>query len=290
MKWIRLPVGFYFGIHVFFLSCATLNVDEIKNLHKTAFDPLELKPGYETNNLRIDLIRKTFTENVNDSVKETKDTPFHPFGFDLGNGIFYDINENLCLRLDYLLGISQDRNFVVHESYRANQKRGITVYRFCNDTFKVNYMYGNNLHYRYHLVSEANGMTLMYKKRTKYSIELNDTFAIYSENKSKPGIIRKVDTDQYDLIIRRRKDHFRKTGAGLILDKNYIVSLSDDNLTLEIKNPYKKKNNVLYTIVKSDKQQFIYNKRYSGLKIEMNKDSILLFRNKTLWTKYALIH
>jgi hypothetical protein len=151
-------------------------------------------------------------------------------------------------------------------------------------------MYGKNLHYRYHLVPEANGMKVMYKKRTKYSLSFTDTSAIYRENMSKPRIMEQMGKDQYDLNIRRRKDHFRKSGSDVFLNKNYIVSLSHDNFTLEIKNPYKKRNNVLYTLVKSDKQQFIYNKRYSGIKIEMHKDSILLYRNKTLWTKYELIH
>jgi hypothetical protein len=122
MKWIKQSVALYFVIQIFCVSCATLNVDEIRNLHKTAFDPLELKPGYETNNLRIDLIRKTFTENVSDSVTETKDTPYHPLGFDIGNGLFYDINENLCLRLDFLLGYSSDKNFEIHEAYKGKNE------------------------------------------------------------------------------------------------------------------------------------------------------------------------
>jgi hypothetical protein len=290
MKWIKQPVRFYFAIHIVCVSCATLNVDEIRNLQKTAFDPVELIPGYETDKLRIDLVRNTFTENVNDSVTETKDTPYHPFGFDLGNGIFYDVNENLCLRLDFLLGFSEDENFEVHGLCRANPGRGINIYRFSNDTFKVNHMYGKNLHYRYHRVSDANGVTMMYKKRTKYSIAFTDTSAIYSENLSQPRIIQQMGKDQYDLNIRKRKNHFRKTGPDVFLDRFYIVSLAADRLSLEIKDPHKKKNNVLYTLVKSNHRVFVYNRRYSGIKLEMNKDSIVLFRNKTLWTKFELIH
>jgi hypothetical protein len=271
------------------ISCATLNIDEIRDLHRTEFSRVELKPGYEINNLRIDLIRKNFTENINDSVTETKDSPYHPLGFDLGNGLFYDINENLCLKLDFLLGYSADKDFEIHESYRANHKRGIKVYRFCNDTFKVNYMYGKNLHYRYHIVPDGKGLTVMYNKRIKYSIAFTDTLAIYTENMIKPRIIQQAGKDQYDLNIRRRKDHFRKAGSGIFLNKDYLVSLADDHLSLEIKNPRRKKNNTLYTIVKSDSSLFIYDKRYSGIKIEKDKDNILFYRNNVLWTKFELI-
>jgi hypothetical protein len=290
MNRIKQSLCFYIAIPVLCVSCATLNVDEIKNLDKTVFHPLELKPGYEINRLRIDLIRRTYTENVNDSVTETKDTPYHPLGFDLGNGLFFDLNENLCIKMDYLMGFSADDNFEIHQVYRGNHKRGIAVYKFSNDTLKENYSYGKNLHYRYHLVRGGHGMTVMYKKRTKYSISLSDTSAIYSENRAKPRIIQQAGKDQYDLNIRKRKDHFRKTGSDVFLNKDYIVSLSDDNLTLVIKNPYKKRNNVLYTLVKNDKCLFIYNKRYSGIKIEMNKNNILLYRNNILSTKFELIN
>jgi hypothetical protein len=107
---------------------------------------------------------------------------------------------------------------------------------------------------------------------------------------SQPRIIQRVSKDQYDLNIRKRKDHFRKTGSDVFLNNDYAVSLANDNLTLAIKNPHKKRNYVLYTLVKSDNRLFIYNKRYSGIKIEKNKDNILLYRNNTLWTKFELIN
>lgn len=290
MKWLKKPAGLFFFIQLLLIGCATLNVGEIRDLQKTAFDPPELKPGYEINDLRIDLIRQTFTENVNDSVTETKDTPYHPFGFNIGNGLFYDINGNLGFRLEFLLGFSADRNFEVHQVYRAKKKKGVIVYRFYNDTLKVNYMYGKNLHYRYHRVPDANGFAVMYKKRTKYSIAFTDTNAIYRENISKPRIIRQVSKDQYDLEIRKRKDHFRKTESGVLLKNEYSVNLSGDRLALEIRNPMRKRNNVLYTIVKSDNHLFVYNRKFSGIKIEMKKDNMLLYKNNILWTKFELIN
>jgi hypothetical protein len=288
MKWIKEPFGLCILFPLFCISCATLDVNEIKDLHRTEFNPVELSPGYEINNLRIDLIRRNYTENVNDSVTETKDSPYHPLGFNLGNGLFYDINENLCLKLDFLLGYSADKNFEIHESYRANHKRGIIVYRFHNDTFKVNYMYGKNLHYRYHLAADSSVTKVLYKNKVKYSMAFTDTSAIYTENMGKPRIIQQAGRDQYDLNIRKRKDHFSKTAEDIFLNNDYAVSLAKDHLSLEIKNPRKKKNNTLYTIVKSDSLIFVYDRRYSGIKIGLNKDNILLYRNNILKTKFEL--
>ena len=116
-----------------------------------------------------------------------------------------------------------------------------------------------------------------------------DTSAIYTENMSKPRILQKVGRDQYDLNTRRRKDHFSKTAADVFLKNDYVVSLANDHLSLEIKNPHRKKNNTLYTIVKSDSLIFVYDKRYSGIKIGLDKDNILLYRNNILLTKFELI-
>lgn len=74
-------------------SCATLNTSEIEYLEKVKFKSLTLTPDWEARNLRIDLISQTSAEDVNDSVKEKEDTPYHLIGFDLGHGLFYDLNK-----------------------------------------------------------------------------------------------------------------------------------------------------------------------------------------------------
>jgi hypothetical protein len=129
----------------------------------------------------------------------------------------------------------------------------------------------------------------MHKKRLVYSIALTDTCAIYTEKMSNPRVLQKVNQDGYDLHIRKRTDHFRKSGSDVFLKKDYVVSLVNDKLSLEIKNPHRKKNKSIATIVKDDQKLFIYNRHYSGIKIETYKDSILLFRNNALWSKYELV-
>ena len=125
-------------------SCATLNISQIMNLEKTQFDSLCLIPDSEVNYLRIDLIRQTY-EDVNDST--TKDTPYHPIGFNLGNGLFYDLNENLCLRLDYILEFSSDTNFEIQKINGPEKNRGITNYKFISDSLSVQYLPRKKKHY-----------------------------------------------------------------------------------------------------------------------------------------------
>jgi hypothetical protein len=269
-------------------SCATLNISEIKNLERIEFDSLKLSPDRETNNFRIDLIRQTQEETVNDSITETNDTPYHPLGFDLGNGLFYDLNENLCLRVDYLLGFSSDYNFEMTKINRPEKNKGIIVYRFNNDSLTVTHPPRKKVNYNYHRVGIKDSVSFMYKNRLKYAIVENDTSFIYCGKRRKWDIIYKLDENQYYQKIRRRKLNYQIKGNDIILKNNYLVSLTNNNMTLEIKKQGKRENRILYAIEKSKDKIFIYNKKYFGKKIDYDEDSITIYQNKTQLTKYKL--
>lgn len=78
-------------------GCTTLNKTIIENTDRSIFQPLVLIPDYDICNIRIDLIRQTNKEQVNDSATEAEKIPYHPVGFYLGNGLFLDLNDNLSL-------------------------------------------------------------------------------------------------------------------------------------------------------------------------------------------------
>ena len=67
---------------------------------------MELSPGQEHNELRIDVVRQVRETYVDGSTTYYEDVPYHPLGLDLGNSLFYDMHENLSFRLDYLLDIN----------------------------------------------------------------------------------------------------------------------------------------------------------------------------------------
>jgi hypothetical protein len=270
-------------------SCATLNISEIKNLEKMKFDSLTLNPNWEAHNLRIDLIRQTYEEDVTDSTKETKETPYHPIGFDLGNGLFYDLNKNLCLRLDYIMDFSKDDDFEVKKITRPEKNTGNTIYRFINDSLLVQYPPRKKIRYRYHRINYQDSITFMYKKRLKYAIIETDSSLIYSGKKRKLDVINKINDNNYYLNKRKWKDEYEIKNKDIFLENDYVVSLTNNDLRIEIKSHRKKrKDRVLYIIEKDSDKLFIYNKNYSGLLIKKVGNDILIYRNKTLLRKYEL--
>lgn len=270
-------------------SCATLNISEITNLEKAKFDSLVLIPDWESNNLRIDLIRQTYEEKVTDSTKETKETPYHPVGFDLGNGLFYDLNENLCLRLDYIMGFSKDNDFEIQKITRPSKNKGFTIYRFINDSLLVQYPPRKKIHYRYHRTNYPDSTAFMYKKRLKYAVIETDSSLIYSGKKRKWDIIKKIDDNSYYLNKKKWKQDYNIKNNDIFLENDYIISLTNNDSSIEIKSHRKRrKNRTLYTIEKDSDKIFIYNKNYSGLLIEKEDNNILIYRNETLLRKYEL--
>ena len=76
------------------LSCNPLDLSTLDQDIK--FEELDLKVSYELEDLRFDVIRQQTSDATSDvGDTDTEDVPYHPFGFDLGNGLFYDLNGNL---------------------------------------------------------------------------------------------------------------------------------------------------------------------------------------------------
>ncbi len=269
-------------------SCASLDIAEIRNHRKTEFESLRLVPGREINDLRIDLVRQTYSEHVNDSTVNTEDTPYLPLGFDLGNGLFYDLDGNLSLRIDYLLGFSPDNNFEIHEINRPEKNKGIITYRFNNDSLTISSQLIKRPHYYYHLVRSADKLSVMHKKQLRYSIIETDTSAILSGKRWKWAVINQLDENQYYLNKRKKRVNYKLIGNEIFLNKNYIVSLTNDNLTLKIIRQGILKNRVLYTIENINDKIFIYNKKYHGLKIERDSSNIRIYRDNKLLVKYEM--
>lgn len=270
-------------------SCATLNISDIQNLEKMKFNSLALIPDLEVNNLRIDLIRQTYEEDVTDSTKETKKTPYHPIGFDLGNGLFYDLNENLCLRLDYIMGFSTDIDFEIKKITRPKKNKGYTIYRFTNDSLLVQYPPRKRIYYRYHRINQLDSTAFMYKKRLKYAVIKTDSSLIYSGKKRKWDVIKKIDDNNFYLNKKKWKQDYKIKSNDIFLENDYIISLTNNDSRIEIKSHRKKrKDRILYKIEKDSDKLFIYDKNYSGLLIEKEGNTILIYRNKTLLRKYEL--
>ena len=284
---MKLKVYIYGLILFVCSSCATLNISEIKNLEKVAFDSLKLEPGREVNDLRIDLIRQTHSESINDSTQETKKTAYNPIGFDFGNGLFYDLNKNICLRIDYLMGFSSDENFEISEFDKPEKNKGQVIYRFNNDSLTVKYS-SRKKSYCYYRTGNADSTSYMYKKRMQYAIVETDSSLTYSDIRRKWDVIHKVDENNYYLNKKRGKENYRISGSDIFLKKDYIVRLTNNNLTIEILSQRKRKSRVLYKIEQSSDKLFFYNEKFHGLKIEHVDNEVLVYTDQHLISRFKL--
>jgi len=82
-------------------------------------EKLQLKSGVELSNLRIDLYRNTqsttSTNSEGDTETETTIMSYHPIGFYICRGVFYDVNRNLSLVIPDLFGIKSKDDYCIRE-------------------------------------------------------------------------------------------------------------------------------------------------------------------------------
>jgi hypothetical protein len=269
-------------------SCATLSVADIRNLDRTEFEPLTLKPDFEIHEMRLDLIRQTYEHTVNDSTLETLDSPYHPLGFDLGNGLFYDLNENLCFRLDYLLGYSDQDCFDIKRIDRRNRKRPDCVYTFCDNTLTRTYPPGRIKHYQYHWVTDGATTSVKRRNRILYDIKEDGSSVIYGKKRRKYDTIQRVDENHYYLNHNKKREKYQLEENRVYLENDYIIELTDQNRKIEIKRRGLFRDHTWLTLEKGRDILYIYGRNYSGKKIEFSYDGITVYRDKTFLTRWTV--
>jgi hypothetical protein len=274
---------------VFCSACSTLNITEIKNLEKKEFDSLKLNPEVEPNDLRIDIIRHTDNNRVNDSTTQTESTPYHPLGFDFGNGLFYDLSGNLSLRVDYLLNYSCEHDFVIERIDNPERKKSITKYTFHNDSLMISFPPKEKTHFIYHSTKLGDSLSVMNRKRLEYAIVKIDSSVVYRGERRVWNTIFQCDHDICYLDKKREGNKFQKIGKEIHLEDFYFIVESEDGKTLEVKSHGRKHDWTLFTIIKGDKEWFIYDSKYLGMKFEYKGNDFLVYQNNRLVTKYVLV-
>jgi len=269
-------------------SCATLNVADIRNLDRTEFEPLTLMPDAEIHELRLDLIRQTYEHTVNDSTRETLDSPYHPLGFNLGNGLFYDLNENLSFRLDYLLGFSDQDCCDIKRIDRRNRKRPDCIYSFCDNTLSLTYPPGRIKRYQYHWVTDGTTTSVKRRNRILYEIKEDGSSVIYGKKRRKYDTIQRVDENHYYLNHNKKREKYQLEENRVYLENDYIIELADQNRTIKIIRRGLFGDHTRYTLERSSDKLYIYGRNFSGRMIEFSGDGISVYRDRTFLTRWTL--
>jgi hypothetical protein len=261
-------------------SCATLNISDISNPDR-GFEPLRLEPAIETNDLRIDLVRHTSDVQINDSTTETHDTPYHPLGFNLGNGMFYDLNGNLSFRLDELLGIRENDCWSLEQTMRKRQKRADYVYSFCDNILDISYPPGRRKHYQYHRITEDNTTSVLFRNRLLYAVEFNDKTVVYRGKRRKWDTLVNKGENRYYRKMGWWRENFSLMDGTLYLDRDYFIELSEGNRKIRIIRPGFLINRPLLTLSRTGQNLYIYDRRLAGTRIEFTEEGLNVYRNRT---------
>lgn len=272
-------------------SCVTSFKSDITKLQKAQFKELSISPSYEANNFRIDLIRQTKSEQLNDSTTETIDTPYHPMGFDLGNGLFFDLNNNLCLRIDYLLNFSAEDDFELLKIRRPQRNKSKVLYQFSHGSLIVFFPPARMPHYRYHLLQSADKISFYHKKHLNYQITDKGTSIVYGRKKRKWDAIYPVNQDSFYINKDRKNNRVFISDNEISLANRFIISLDNNKQTIQIKQKRVfRKPKLLITIEKDNNSIYIYDKHYQGRKIILDNKSLTIFPNKKPSLKFELIN
>lgn len=271
-------------------SCSTLNPKEIQNLNRVAFAPLELAPSVEPTDLRLDVIRQVRTSYSYIYERlETTDVPNDPLGFDIGNGLFYDLNENFSLRLDRLLDFADDDKFVLNKMENPAPNRGFTSYTYENDSLTTSFSERSRIRYRYHRVGPPDSLSYMNGNALDYVIVQRDSsLACRNRRKVKKEIVRSGER-RFKLEIGRREAYFVQTDKGIDLQSRYIVELSSANKAITIYRLNQKgRRTLVYTLIRSKDTMYIFNENFKGRKIVFENGGITVFHNKNIVAMYEL--
>jgi hypothetical protein len=276
---------------IFFTGCTTLDISEIQGLQRENFNPLRFTPTYEANDLRIDIIRQTITDTYSDSSgahSETRNVPYQTMGFDLGNGLFFDLNKNLSLRLDTILGISDPGDFTIDvANYHGTGRRSVE-YRMKNDSLTVSYPPRNKEHFRYAASGSPDSLVFKYRGRRPFVISRDGKDENYRNGRRIVSISLQPSTGDYFLVHKNRKKTYQRSGNELYLEKYYRVRLNDDRTVLEIGRG-RGNHRLILSMIKSGDSIYIFDKRFRGLKIRKGINSTELYRNNKLITEFSTV-
>jgi len=278
-----------YGIIILILtnSCTPLIIQEIGELRKTEFNDLELYPDVEPNELRIDIIRNSYSTYIN-GILYSEDIPYHPLGFNLGNGLFYDLNGNLGLRIEYFLGIVSGRPFEIEENINPKNLNRNILYSYINDSLVATNLFNNTEKYKYHKIGQDD--SVIYKtKKFKYAVVKTDSTHEYIFRNRKPVIIYQFSKNHFSTGKNWNQRIYYLIENQIILGKAYSVFITNDSKTIKIYTQrQKQKSRPLFTIVKSEGKLIIYNSKKVGKKIEFNDWGITVLGPQSLITTYKL--
>jgi len=271
----------------FISGCKVLSSDDIRKTPKIELDALELYPSVEPNFLRIDVLRQQETTTTGE-VTTTSDVPYHPFGFDLGNGLFIDLNMNICFRMDSLIGIPPFQNYML-ECFSNKKNLLIEKYRYENDTmYEVKPKTGKIIQ-KYHVENYGDSIAYFDGKRFDYAISRTEKQINFYPNRRYREIIYKESDNEYALrISNKRQRVYLLEENNLHLGNGYTLKMSNDRKKMVLWDTHRRRQSLLYIFEKAHDRIFVYDLNFSGKVIYFSQNTLQIQHNEYFGGTYRL--
>ncbi|WP_462281786.1 hypothetical protein [Salinivirga cyanobacteriivorans] len=265
-------------------GCATLNQSEINKANRVQPDSLELTPMLDIYGQRIDIVRNKTDRDRSTEGEGSEEVPYHDAGFYLGNGLFYDLNGNLCLLIPKIMGIKNDQPFHITKKDHTTLFNRITALKRDNNSFtaRIKKGIGFSVHYNIH---QTDSVTELIKGKLSNQKLVLNTNGDYEYERALAGEdIQKTARGYYIKNLLNRDDYIKKDHA-LVL-KNDLTIRHRKN-AIEILKLGWGKEQLLYQMIFTENAILIYNNKYTGYKIAFkNQNTLEVYNNQRLIKTY----
>jgi hypothetical protein len=264
-------------------SCASsrLSPADIKSKSDQQFEDLFLTVGHEVNDLRLDIIRQTTDCVDSDGVVTSQEVAYHPMGLYLGNGLFFDLNNNLSIRIDSLYAIGEMEDYEIVKTGNINRKTRVVYSRNQNEICYRRVRNENDL-FKFCLSEEEAEGSLELQRRGKRRYKImreEDNVCFYRRKDTRAQCIRTLPSGEgFVHKGRGRTDTYIQKQNELILDNRYRVALNAAKDEITIYRVRKRTDQLLWTVKKGEGKLLIYNNRMIGRTLEQNRDLIMVYR------------
>ncbi|MBU1822175.1 MAG: hypothetical protein KKG00_11795 [Bacteroidetes bacterium] len=286
MRKLTLPLAL--GVLLVYHACATLDPSEIRNLDRVTFDAPQLVPQAEPTELRIDIVRQQIPNMILENTYTYQDVPYHPLGFDIGNGLFYDLNGNLSLRVEYLLGLENEPVFTIKKEDAFREERGVEYYTLRQDSLLKSYGHKKRITPLLVRGGSPDSVSFEGMRRSDFAIVQRDSSVVYRGKRREKDILRQQPDGNYTLDNWLTSREFQKQGNTVELGKNFIIELTNQDRTILIARKAFFSKDTLFTIERGADKILIYDHRGAGKMIKLGKEEFALYQNRTLLDRYAV--
>lgn len=270
-------------------GCATMDKREIATLNRVPFAPLQLTPEIEPTELRIDIVRQQNRQIASSGANPTADVPYHPLGFDLGNGLFYDLNGNLSFQILSLLDLDTNLLFKIRQEAIPHRRRRVRYHTWENQTLKITYDHRDRVNEMYTTSGTPDSLSYSGRWIRDFTIVKKDTLIQYLVNdKVREKLVRKeADLYQLDKWLPRRE--YQMKNNRIELARHFRLEITNGNQVIHVFRLALIGQRLVYSIEKSPDKVVIYSPGLVGKKIEIKGRELVVYRNNRPYNRYTVV-